>query len=265
MSTPDYVDERLAAALKCWHMAPGGRPGTVALTGRHFFADGDGVTVLIRVSGDDALASDGGTTATRLDDAGLDLWGSTRAASAWDELLKDFHLREVDGRIVGRRPVEQAEQLASDIACAMLTADGLRYLAGQERDSALVQQFYNYLDTARLEYTRRPTIKLPRGSLVRPTARVATPTREVIVQAVAGKEAGLEHALSLVQRIGRAHFEFNQRLVLLRGSASDWSADILDILADHTPVGFSSSMDDISAFLTENAQLPRPVTWSAWS
>lgn len=263
MSTPSYVDQALADVLKCWHTAPGARPGTVVLTGRQYFANGDGVTVLIRVSGSDALASDGGATAARLADAGVDVWGPTRAAAAWTDLLSSFELREVDGRIVGRRPVGQAEQLASDIASAMLTADGLRYLAASERESPLIRQLYAFLDSSHIAYTRRPTIKLPLGSQVRPTAKVDTPQRPVLVQAVGGAEAGIDHALSLVQRIGKAHYAFNQRLVLLRGDAGDWPADHLDLLADYTPVGFSSHMDQVQSFLREDEDLPRPVPPSA--
>ncbi|MEW1861783.1 hypothetical protein AB0399_15655 [Streptomyces sp. NPDC088194] len=257
MSTPAFVDQRLAEVLKCWHMAPGGRSGTVALTGRQYFADGDGVTVLIRVSDDDALASDGGITATRLADAGVDVWGTTRAATAWAELLASFKLREVDGRIVGRRPVRQAEQLASDIASAMLTADGLRYLAVPERESKLIRQLYEFLDSGHYQYTRRPIIKLPLGSEVRPTARVDAPQRPVLIQAA---DAGIDHALSLVQRIDKADYGFNQRLVLLRGTPEDWPADHLDLLADHSPVGFSSHMEQVQGFLRANRELPRPVT-----
>ncbi|MER6114031.1 hypothetical protein [Streptomyces hirsutus] len=260
MSTLSYIDERLGSVLKCWHIAPGSKPGTIALTGRQYFADGDGVTVLIRVSGDDALASDGGKTTARLADAGIDVWGTTRAAAAWTELLAAFHLREVDGRIVGRRPVKQAEQLASDIASAMLTADGLRWMVAPERESPLIRQLYDFLDAARMRYTKRPTIRLPRGSQVRPTARVDAPTRPVIIQAVGGAEAGIEHALSLVQRIERADYGFNQRLVILKGVPQDWPADHLDVLADHSPVGFSAQMDKVQNFLKENAELPRPLT-----
>ncbi|MEU5243426.1 hypothetical protein AB0G81_04800 [Streptomyces asoensis] len=259
MSTPSYIDERLSGVLKCWHIAPGGRPGTLALTGRQYFADGDGVTVLIRVAGDDALASDGGKTAARLADAGVDIWGTTRAAAAWTELLAAFQLHEADGRIVGRRPLKQAEQLASDIASAMLTADGLRWMVAPERESLLIRQFYNFLDATDLRYSKRPTIKLPRGSQVRPTAQVETPARPVIVQAVGGTEAGIEHALSLVQRISRANYDFNQRLVLLKGASQDWPADHLDVLADHSPVGFSTQMNLVQEFLTEDRELPRPL------
>ncbi|WP_163013268.1 hypothetical protein [Streptomyces fungicidicus] len=259
MSTPSYIDERLGSALKCWHIAPGNKPGTIALTGRQYFADGDGVTVLIRVSGNDALASDGGRTAARLADAGIDVWGTTKAAAAWTELLAAFHLREVDGRIVGRRPVKQAEQLASDIASAMLTADGLRWMVAPERESPLIRQLYDFLDAAHMHYTKRPTIRLPRGSQVRPTARVDAPTRPVIIQAVGGTEAGIEHALSLVQRIGRADYDFNQRLVILKGVPQDWPADHLDVLADHSPVGFSAQMGKVKNFLTADADLPRPL------
>ena len=198
MSTPGFVDQQLGESLKCWHMAPGGRPGSVALTGRNFFADGDGVTVLIRVSGEEALASDGGVMATRLADAGVDLWGGTRASAAWTELLAGYHLREVDGRIVGRRPVAQAEMLASNIASAMLTADGLRWMAAPERESRMVQQVYNFLDLRRYSYSKRPTIKLPHGSTVRPTASIQTPDRPVLVQAVGGSEQSIEHALAVV-------------------------------------------------------------------
>jgi hypothetical protein len=240
-------------------MAPGGKTGTVALTGRQYFYDGDGVTVLIRVSGEEALASDGGVMAGRLEDANIDVWGGTRAAAAWADLLKAFHLREIDGRIVGRRPITQAEQLASDIASAMLMADGLRYLAPPERESPLIRQLYTFLDRSHLNYTRRPTIKLPLGSQVRPTAKVETPQRSVLVQAVGGTEAGIDHALSLVQRVDRANYNFNQRLVLLKGGPDDWPADTLDILSDHTPVGFSDQMKAVDSFLLRNTVLPRPV------
>ena len=259
MSAPEFVDRRLAEALRCWHMAPAGRPGSVALTGRQFFADGDGVTVLIRASGGEALASDGGAMSTRLADAGVDVFGSTRAAGAWDAILEDFHLHEIDGRIVGRRPLEQAEALASDIASAMLTADGLRWMAARERDSKLVRELYSFLDHVHLRYDRRPVIKLPRGSQVRPTARVAAPGRPVLVQVVGQGDQSLEHALSLVQRVGKADFDFNQRLVLLRGAPESWSADHLDLLADHAPVGFSTRMEQVDGFLRRDQSIPRPL------
>lgn len=260
MNTPDFMDERLAALLKCWHAAPGGRPGTVSITGRQYFADGDGVTVLIRVAGEEVLASDGGATAARLADAGVDVWRKgARAAEAWESILTSFCLREIDGRMVGRRPLAQAETLASDIASAMLTADGLRWLAAPDRESRLVAQLYEFLDHTRLGYARRPVVQLPRGSKVRPTARVDAPDRPVLVQAVGSSEQSMEHALSLVQRVDRANYGFNQRLVLLKGGPSDWSADHLDLLADHSPVVFSQHMGVIEGFLRGNEEIPRPT------
>lgn len=259
MNHPSFLDERLSSFLSCWHVAPGGRPGSVALTGRQFYADGDGVTVLIRVAGGDALASDGGRTAARLADAGIDVWGTTRAATAWEEILAAFRLKEVDGRMVGRRPLDQAEALASDIAAAMLTADGLRWLAAPERENKLVKQLYAFLDGTQLRFSRRPSIELPRGSTVRPTARVEAPARPVLVQAVGATEQSIEHALSLVQRIGRADYAFNQRLVLLKGRPEEWTADHLDLLSDYTPVGFSSRMDQIERFLQHDQPMPRPL------
>lgn len=259
MSTPSYVDPRLADSLKCWHTAPGGRAGTVALSRRQYFADGDGVTVLMRVSGTEALASDGGAMVTRLADAGVDVWSTTRASKAWTDILASYRLTEIDGRMVGRCPVAQAGRLASDVASAMLMADGLRYFAGAERESKLQKQLYDFLDGNHIRYSKRPTIKLPRGSEVRPTARVDTPARPVLVQTVGGTEQGIEHALSLVQRIDRANFAFNQRLVLLKGNPDEWPEDHLDLLADHSPVAFSSAMDQVRGFLSEDRPLPRPV------
>ncbi|NEB18749.1 hypothetical protein [Streptomyces coelicoflavus] len=259
MSPSALIDPEVAAALRCWHIAPAGRPGTVTLTGRAYFADGDGVTVLLRTSGGDALASDGGVMAARLADVGVDVWGPTRAATAWTETLSAFKLHEVDGRIVGRRPINQAAALASDISSAMLTTDGLRWLAAPERESKLVRQFYQFLDGARFAYDRRPTIELPRGAKVRPTARVNTSGRSVLVQAVGGTEQALEHALSLVQRIERANYAFDQRLVLLKGDPTGWPPDHLDLLADHAPVGFSDRMDQVGQFLKKGTPLARPV------
>ncbi|MFR9726694.1 hypothetical protein ACL02R_25530 [Streptomyces sp. MS19] len=260
MSSPEFVDRRLADVLKCWHMAPGGRPGSVALTGRQYFADGDGVTVLIRVSGDEALASDGGTTAVRLGDAGVDVYGGTRAAGAWESILKSFDLRELDGRIVGRRPLAQADALAADVASAMLTADGLRWMASPPRDSQLVRQLYEFLDHAHLSYTPRPTVTLPRGSVVRPTARVDAPDRSVLVQVAGATEQSIEHALSVVQRVHRAHYRFDQRLVLLKGGPEDWTGDHLDLLAEHSPVAFSRRMAQVDGFLRRNETLPPPIS-----
>ncbi|MFJ5631680.1 hypothetical protein ACIQF5_03390 [Streptomyces goshikiensis] len=193
-------------------------------------------------------------------DTGVDVWGPTRAATAWAETLNAFHLSEVDGLIVGRRPLEQAAALVSDISSAMLTTDGLRWLAAPDRDSRLVRQLYAYLDDARIAYDRRPTAELPRGAKVRPTARINLPKRTVLVQAVGDSEQGLEHALSLVQRIERADYALDQRLVLLNGNPQAWPADHLDPLADHTPVGFSDRMDAVTRFLKEGTPLERPVT-----
>ncbi|MEU9097327.1 hypothetical protein [Streptomyces sp. NPDC048361] len=160
---------------------------------------------------------------------------------------------------MGRRPLEQAATLVSDLSSAMLTTDGLRWLAAPERDSKLVRQLYAYLDDARIAYDRRPTVELPRGARVRPTARINLPKRTVLVQAVGGSEQGLEHALSLVQRIERADYAFDQCLVLLKGNPQTWPADHLDLLADHTPVGFSDRMDAVTRFLKEGTPLERPV------
>ncbi|MEC4570164.1 hypothetical protein [Streptomyces virginiae] len=252
------LDPRLTEHLRCWHIAPAGRPGTVALTGRSYFADGDGVTVLLGVSGDDALASDGGTMATRLADAGVDVWGPTRAATAWAQTLGDFRLGEVDGRIVGRRSLEQAESLVSDISSAMLTIDGLRWLAAPERDSKLVRQLYAYLDDARIAFDRRPTVELPRGAKVRPTARINLPKRTVLVQAVGGSEQGLEHALSLVHRARGLRLRPAPRTA--EGQRASLARRPPRPLADHTPVGFSEHMDAVTRFLKEGTPLERPVT-----
>ncbi|MER7463284.1 hypothetical protein [Streptomyces sp. NPDC097981] len=48
-------------------------------------------------------------------------------------------------------------------------------------------------------------------------------------------------------------------LVLLKGNPHAWPADHLDLLADHTPVGFSDRMDAVTRFLKEGAPLERPV------
>ncbi|WP_432051229.1 hypothetical protein [Streptomyces xiamenensis] len=259
MTAPEFVDPRLAGRLRCWHMAPASRPGSVALTGREYFANGDGVTVLVRASGDEALASDGGHMVGRLADAGVDVYGQTRAAGAWDAILEDYRLVEMDGRIVGRRPLAQAEQLVSDVAGAMLTTDGLRWMVGPRRDSQLVQDLYRLLDRAHLKYDRRPTIQLPKGTQVKPTARVAAEGRAVLVQVAGQGDPGVEHALSVAQRVERANYGFNQRLTLLNGTVETWAADHLDLLADHSPVAFSADMQPVEDFLVRGVEIPRPT------
>ncbi|MFG2712325.1 hypothetical protein ACGFX2_17480 [Streptomyces goshikiensis] len=63
-----------------------------------------------------------------------------------------------------------------------------------------------------------------------------------------------------MQRIERADYAFGQRLVLLKGNPQTCPAAHLDLLADHTPVGFSDRMDAVTQFLKEGTPLKRPVT-----
>ncbi|MFE6905496.1 hypothetical protein [Streptomyces erythrochromogenes] len=102
-------------------------------------------------------------------------------------------------------------------------------------------------------------MELPRGAKARPTARINLPKRTVLVQAVGGSEQGLEHALSLVQRIEGADYTFDQRLVLLEGNLQARPADHLDHFADPSPVGVSDRMDAVSRLLKEG------TPWSAQS
>ncbi|WNI15917.1 hypothetical protein [Actinacidiphila sp. ITFR-21] len=71
----------------------------------------------------------------------------------------------------------------------------------------------------------------------------------------------MDHALSLVQRIDRANFEFDQRLVLLRGGPGDWPADTFDILADYTPIAFPEQMRAVngSRSATTSCRNPSPL------
>jgi len=251
----DLLPSAVRDQLPGWTIAPGGKPGTVALTGGLFFSDGDGVTVLLRVSGQEVLASDAGVAAMRLIDAGVDL-GSGRAAKAWAEILDGYHLREIHGRITGRRSVHCVGALVADIAGAVLTSDSLKWLAQGGRESPLERSLYAFLSSAHLEYQKRPSVRLPRGGEVRPTARVSAPQRDVLVQAAGSKQAA-EHALVLVQQLARAQYSPDQRFVLLGGNADQWSPDQLDLLADNASVGFASDMRLVDAFLKEGKSPPR--------
>ncbi|MFJ9343458.1 hypothetical protein ACIRP0_29825 [Streptomyces sp. NPDC101733] len=257
MIMDDLLPSMIREQLPGWSVAPGGKPGTVALTGALFFSDGDGVTVLLRVVGQDVLASDAGVAAMRLIDSGVDL-NSGRASKAWDEILDGYHLKEMHGRITGRRSIQCAGALVADIAGAVLSTDSLKWLAHGGRESPLERSLYAFLSSASLDYQKRPSVRLPRGGEVRPTARVIAPEREVLVQAASSKQAA-EHALVLVQQLARASYTLDQRFVLLSGNASEWSPDQLDLLADSTPVGFSSDMGAVDRFLKEGWKPPR--TW----
>lgn len=255
MIRDDLLPSAVRDQLPGWSIAPGGKPGTVALTGGLFLSDGDGVTVLVKVVGQEILASDAGVAAMRLMDAGVDL-SSGRAGKAWDEILDGYHLREIHGRITGRRSIHCASALVADIAGAVLSTDSLKWLAQGGRESPLERSLYAFLSSAHLKYQKRPSVRLPRGGEVRPTARVTAPKREVLVQAAASKQAA-EHALVLVQQLSRARYSPDQRFVLLSGSADDWSPDQLDLLADNTPVGFASDMRMVDLFLKEGKAPPR--------
>ncbi|MCK8680210.1 hypothetical protein [Streptomyces lichenis] len=145
----------------------------------------------------------------------------------------------------------------ADVAGAVLSADSLKWLAQGGRESALERSLYTYLRAVDLEFQKRPSVRLPRGGEVRPTARVKAPKRTVLIQAASSKQ-NAEHALTLVQQLARAQFSIDQRFVLLSGSADQWSPDQLDLLADNSIVGFSADMDAMDQFLLSGAAPSRP-------
>ncbi|MDQ3577721.1 MAG: hypothetical protein M3443_09025 [Actinomycetota bacterium] len=245
---PPVVVTRLQAAG--WTFASAGRPGAYALNSGHYFADGDGVSVLLRMTGDDALVSDGGVMKQRLADAQVDLTGD-KAKSAWDGILRDFGLHEADDRVVGRKPASAIVSLLTDVVDAMLTLDGLKVLAKQPQQSRLERQLYTFLDdSAKLKYERHPTVRMPRGAAVRPTALVHGPNRDVYVQTTSTRE-GIEHAAFVAGVLKRAAVDMNQRLVVLKGSRGDWQADYVDLVADAALVGFMNSPYELTRLLTD--------------
>lgn len=227
--------------LECggWTIAPAGRPGVLALNSGHYFADGDGVSVLLRLSGTDALVSDGGVMKHRLVDAQVDI-KTERVRQAWDATLQDFGLHEADDRVVGRKPAEQVVTLLGDLVDAMLTLDGFKVLAKRAQPSRLERQLYTFLselaDTKQLRYERHPIVLMPAGTKVQPTAKVETPERDVYLQTATKDTLG--RATYVAAALRQAQFGVNQRLVVLKGRRADWSQDHLDLLTSEARVGF---------------------------
>lgn len=242
------VVERLE--LGGWTLNPAGRPGVLALNSGHYFADGDGVTVLLRMSGADALVGDGGTMKIRLADAKVDMTAE-RARQAWESTLRDFGLHEVDDRIVGRKPADQLPSLLTDIVDAMLTLDGLKVLAKRAQASRLERQLYTFLDelvdTKRVRFERHPQVLMPAGAKIRPTARVETPQRDVYVQ-TATKDT-IDRAMFFAAALKQTAFDVDQRLVVLRGRKVDWPQDYLNMIENDARIGFMDETFDLRRIL----------------
>jgi hypothetical protein len=227
--------------LECggWTINPAGRPEVLALDSGHFFADGDGVSVLLRMSGEDALVSDGGAMKHRLSDAQVDLTGE-RARGAWASTLRDFGLEEIDDRVVGRKHASALVPLLADLVDAMLTLDGLKVLARRPQLSRLERQLYSFLsDSVRLPFKQHPTVRMPQGTEIRPTAKVEAPGRDIYVQTAS--QEGVGRATYVTKALKLADIGLTQRMIVLKGRRADWAQDYVDILGDDATVGF---MDD---------------------
>lgn len=236
MPPPEVVQR-----LECggWTLNRAGRPGVLALDSGHFFADGDGVSVLLRISGDDALVSDGGVMKHRLADAQVDLNGE-RVRGAWMSMLADFGLVEIDDRVVGRRPTAGLVPLLTDLVDAMLTLDGLKVLARRPQLSRLERQLYLFLaESVRLPFKQHPTVRMPQGTEIRPTAKVEAPGRDIYVQTAS--QDGVGRATYVTKALKLADIGLTQRMIVLKGRRADWAQDYVDILGDDARVGF---MDD---------------------
>lgn len=234
-----------------WTVTLGGRPDVFALNSGHYFADGDGVSLLLRFTGDDVLVSDGGVMKLRLHDAQVDL-SSERARAVWNGTLRDFELVEADDRIVGRKGASSLMALLTDLVDAMLTLDGLKVLARQPQMSRLERQLYTFLDEAAvpLTYEKRPRVQMPRGTEVRPTALVHAPGRDIYVQTTSNKD-NVSRASFVVEVLRRANIDLNQRLVVFKGTQGDWEADYVDLLSELAMVGFMERPRQLTELLLQ--------------
>jgi hypothetical protein len=249
--TSDFDIPSQVADLKSaggWVVEPAGRPEVWALNSGHYFGDGDGVSVLLRISGNDALVSDAGAMVSRLTDAQVDLT-SERVKHAWATTLQDFGLHETDNRVVGRKPATQLIPLLHDLVDAMLTLDGLKVLARRPQLSRLERELYNFLDeTVKLPYEPHPTVKMPHGALVRPTALVEAPTRLVYMQTAS--KTNVSRATLVSSVLKHANFDKNQRLIVLKGRRSEWASDYVDLLSDSALVGFMAARGELERLIS---------------
>lgn len=233
-----------------WTVTSAGRSDVWALHSGHYFGDGEGVSVLLRVSDTDALASDGGAMVTRLADAQVDL-KAERAGNAWTTTLQDFGLREVDDRVVGQKPLSQLLPLLHDLVDAMLTLDGLKVLARRRQVSRLDRELYTFLEqTVKLPYEAHPTVKMPHGTSVRPTALVSAPDRQLYMQTATQDTIG--RATLVTSVLAHAHFEKKQRMVVLKGRRAEWGDDYVDLLSSSALVGFISAPVELERLIASS-------------
>jgi hypothetical protein len=228
--------------------------GSILLTTPFFFADGDGVEVVVREEEDRVVVSDFGATLSRLRLAGVNTRSPRMQALIRDTVL-GFEVSRDGEELFAEGPLDEVAELLERLTGAMRDADALRALRGDRRPPGFHARIVTYLQ-AQFDFVKeRPTLVGRSGSEYLITAAAGNPGEPVYIQALTG--GGSQTGRRNTDHAHRIFWDVNgdmplkRKLVMLEDeAATPWRPEDVLLLSRVAFVGAWSSRDLASRFIS---------------
>lgn len=228
--------------------------GSLLLTTPFFFADGDGVEVVVREDQDRVIVSDFGTTSSRLRLAGVNTRSARVQALIRDTVLGFDVARDGEELFAEGAPDELAD-LLERVTSAMRDADALRVLRAERRPPSFQTRVVTYLQSQFEFVEERPTLRGRSGTEYRVTAAAGSPNEPVYIQALTGGGSptgrrNTDHAFRIFADVN-GNIALRRKLIMLEDeTATPWRPEDLLLLSNVAFVGAWSSRNLASSFIS---------------
>ncbi|WP_102146052.1 DUF1828 domain-containing protein [Mycobacterium hubeiense] len=238
----------------------------IVTTGR-FFSDGDAVELLVRPSedGERVVVSDGGLTRARLDLVGSDIT-SNRARSMWADVLDEFGIREVGGRVFLQTKADAAAAGISVLADACVALDSVHLLTMGERHTFVDKVRAWLRSEAKVPVQDKTSVVDRFGEAQTVTAIVDSPRGDLVVQAASGRRitdlrTSMEHAFWVMGGLHESTYPLRNRLTILesvptKSATQDRLRSMTRRLAEVSYVGSFEGQISLRTFMTAKAAPP---------
>jgi Domain of unknown function DUF1828 len=228
--------------------------GSLLLTTPFFFADGDGVEVVVREDQDRVIVSDFGTTSSRLRLAGVNTRSARVQALIRDTVLGFDVARDGEELFAEGAPDEIAD-LLERVTSAMRDADALRALRADRRPPSFQTRVVTYLQSQFEFVEEQPTLRGQSGTEYRITAAAGTPNEPVYVHALTGGGSptgrrNTDHAFRIFADVN-GNITLKRKLIMLEDeTATPWRPEDLLLLSNVAFVGAWSSRHLAASFIS---------------
>lgn len=230
---------------------------TVLIQTGHFFADGDGVELLVRpsVNGEYVVVSDGGVTHARMS-LYVDTEPGKAVSALWDDVKSEFGVEVSRDRIYVRMPTSMLASAISVLADACIAMDSARMLAVGERRTFSDELREWLASEVSLPVSQSQKVPDRFGDDQTVTAIVETRRGEVVLQAAGGtsgsaRKQAFQRAFWVMSNMGES-IPVQNRLVVVERPPRTYDrkfAHQVETLAQTAYVGSFTRQRTLEGFL----------------